>query len=249
MKKRVIIFSIVSLILATSCFALPTSSPSEVNGMLERVRQRSTVFKREFEQNREEIKKIIEQNQVELRNQIKNKREELKPKIEQLRESLKNQLRERIKNEAKEKIVERIYQRINELNERMTNHYLNVLEKLEKILERIESRTAKAKLNNLDVSKVEEAINEAKVAIFKAKEAVKNQAEKIYQPPEIKDDKILRTKIGNLRLQFHYDLKSVESLVKQAREAVRKALVLLAQINKVDEFEVPENTPTPQPTS
>jgi chromosome segregation ATPase len=249
MKKRVVIFSIVSLILATSCFALPTSSPSGLKGMLERVRQRSTVFQREFQQNREEIKKIIEQNQVELRNRIKSKREELKSKIEQLRERLKNQLRERIKNEVKEKIVDRVYQRINELNERMTNHYLNVLEKLEKILERIESRTAKAKLNNLDVSKVEEAINEAKVAIFKAKEAVKNQAEKIYQPPEITDDKTLKTKIGNLRQQLHNDLKSVESLVKQAREAVRKALVLLAQINKVDEFEVPEITPTPQHTS
>jgi len=248
MKKRVVIFSIVSLILATSCFALPTSSPFGVKGILERLRQRSTVFQREFEQNRAEIKRIIEQNQVELRNRIKNKREELKSKIEQLRERLKNQLREKIKNEAKEKIVDRVYQRINELNERMTNHYLNVLEKLEKILERIESRTAKAKLNNLDVSKVEEAINEAKVAILKAKEAVKNQAEKIYQPPEITNDETLKTKIGNLRQQLHNDLKSVESLVKQAREAVRKALVLLAQINKVDEFEVPEITPTPQPT-
>jgi len=248
MKKRVVIFSIVSLILTTSCFALPTSSPFGVKGMLERVRQRSAVFQREFEQNRGEIKKIIEQNQVELRNQIKNKREELKSKIEQLRERLKNQLREKIKNEVKEKIVDRVYQRINELNERMTNHYLNVLEKLEKILERIESRTAKAKLNNLDVSKVEEAINEATVAIAKAKEAVKNQAEKIYQPPEITNDKTLKTDIGNLRKQLHDDLKSVESLVKQAREAVRKALVFLAQINKVDEFEVPEITPTPQPT-
>jgi len=249
MKKRITLFVIAGLILAINSFALNTPYPSGEKGMLERIRERSNVFEREFQKNRVEIKKIIEQNQVEFRNLLKNKREELKNKIEQLRERLRAQLKERIKNEAKREIVERVYQRINELNERMTNHYLNVLEKLEKILERIESRTAKAKLNNLDTIKVEAAIEEAKTAIFKAKEGLKTQAEKVYQPPEITSETTLKTKIGLLRKQLHDDLKSVEKLVKEARETVRKSLVLLAQINKVNEIEVLENTSVPEPTS
>ena len=249
MKKRISIFSFLLLIFTAHAFALNTPGPLEKKGILERIKENPFVFREEFRKEREEIKKIIEENQNAFRARLENKREELKRKIEQLRERLRAQLKERIKNEAKREIVERVYQRINELNERMTNHYLNVLEKLEKILERIESRTAKAKLNNLDTSKVEVAIEEAKTAIFKAKEGVKTQAGKVYQPPEITDETTLKTKIGLLRKQLHDDLKSVEKLVKEAREAVRKAFVLLAQINKVNEIEVPENTSVPEPTS
>jgi DNA repair exonuclease SbcCD ATPase subunit len=243
--KKFAIFLIALAILELGIVAFAqTTTPR----LWERIRERSRISTQEFQQNREEIQRQIEQIRVEYRNQIQEKREEMKAKIDALKEQLRERLRERI-SERKRAIVERIYDRINALNERMTDHYMDVLDHLEKVLERIESRTAKAKLNGKDVSKVEEAIQKAHQAINTAREAVKAQAEKIYQPPEITTEEKLKLDVGKLRQQLHDDLKAVEKLVKDARNAVRQAAVALAQIPKVDELEVPTTTETTtQPT-
>jgi len=216
--------------------------------LLERIRERTQVSLEEFQKNREELRKLIEENQLKFREQIQTKRIEAKAKIEKFKEQLRARLKEKI-SERKQKIVEKIYERINALNIRMTDHYLNVLEHLEKILERIESRTAKAQLNGRDVTKVKEAIQQAYEAIEKAKQAVKIQGEKIYQPPKITSEENLKLDVGELRQQLHDDLKGVEKLVKNARDAVRQAAVTLAQIPQVDELEIPTATTTPTTTT
>ena len=243
--KKVAIFLISFAILSIGAVALSqTTTPR----LLERIRERPRISVQEFQQNRAEVQRLIEQNRIEFRNQVQNKREEMKTKIDALKEKLRERLRERI-SERKRAIVERIYDRINALNERMTNHYMDVLDHLEKVLEKIESRTAKAKLNGKDVRRVEEAIQKAHEAIEKAREAVKAQAEKVYQPPQITTEANLKLDVGKLRQQLHDDLKAVEKLVKDARDAVRQAAVALAQIPKVDELEVPTTTETTtQPT-
>jgi len=219
-----------------------------IPGLMERIRERSNISVQEFQQNRAEVQRLIEQNRIEFRNQVQSKREEMKTKIDALKEKLRERLRERI-SERKRAIVERIYDRINALNERMTDHYMDVLDHLEKVLERIESRTAKAKLNGRDVTSVESAIEKAHQAINTAREAVKAQAEKVYQPPQITTEANLKLDVGKLRQQLHDDLKAVEKLVKDARDAVRQAAVALAQIPRVDELEVPTTTETTtQPT-
>jgi len=243
--KKVAIFLISFAILSIGTVALSqTTSPR----LLERIRERPRISVQEFQQNRAEVQRLIEQNRIEFRNQVQSKREEMKTKIDALKEKLRERLRERI-SERKRAIVERIYERINALNERMTDHYMDVLDRLEKVLERIESRTAKAKLNGRDVRRVEEAIQKAHEAIEKAREAVKAQAEKVYQPPQITTEANLKLDVGKLRQQLHDDLKAVEKLVKDARDAVRQAAVALAQIPRVDELEVPTATETTtQPT-
>jgi len=218
---------------------VPTSTEQIQKG--KGIKEKIPISPEEFQKKREELKKMIEENQAKLRNQIQQKREEIKKKIE----NLKNQLRARMKgkiSEKKQAIVERIYERINALNEIMTDHYLSVLNQLEKVLERIESRAEKVKLNGIDVTKVEEAIQKARQAIEKAREAVKTQAQKVYQPPQITTEANLKLDVGKLRKQLHDDLKAVEKLVKDARDAVRQAAVTLAQIPRVDEFEVPTTT-------
>ncbi len=211
--------------------------------LLERIREMPRISTQEFQQNRAEIQRLIQQRQIEFRNQIREKRQEMKAQIEALREQFRDRLKARI-DERKQTIVERIYERINALNEIITNHYLDILDRLEKILERIESRTTKAELNGIDVTQVEAVIEKAHQAINTAREAVKTQAEKIYQPPEITSEENLRLDVGKLRQQLHDDLKAVEKLVKEARNAVREAAVALAQIPKVDALEVPNTQPT-----
>jgi DNA repair exonuclease SbcCD ATPase subunit len=243
--KKIAIFLIALAILGLGIIAFAqTTTPR----LWERIREKPRISAQEFQRNREEIKKQIEQIRLEFRNQIQEKREEMKTRIEALKAQLREKLRERI-SERKREIVERIYNRINALNERITNHYMDVLDHLEKVLERIESRTAKAKLNGRDVSSVEAAIEKAHQAINTAREAVKAQAEKVYEPPEVTTEANLKLDVGKLRKQLHDDLKAIEKLVKDARDAVREAAVALAQIPKVDELEVPTTTETTtQPT-
>jgi flagellar motility protein MotE (MotC chaperone) len=243
--KKIAIFLIALAILGLGIIVFAqTTTPR----LWERIREKPRISTQEFQRNREEIKKQIEQIRLEFRNQIQEKREEMKARIEALKAQLREKLRERI-SERKREIVERIYNRINALNERITNHYMDVLDHLEKVLERIESRTAKAKLNGRDVSSVEAAIEKAHQAINTAREAVKAQAEKVYEPPEVTTEANLKLDVGKLRKQLHDDLKAVEKLVKDARDAVREAAVALAQIPKVDELEVPTTTETTtQPT-
>jgi peptidoglycan hydrolase CwlO-like protein len=243
--KKVAISLITLAILGIGIVALAqTTTPR----LLERIRERPRISTQEFQQNREEIQRQIEQIRAEYRNQIREKREEMKARIEALKAQLRERLRERI-SERKRTIVERIYERINALNERLTDHYMDVLDHLEKVLERIESRTAKSKLNGRDVTQVEAAIEKAHQAINAARDAVKAQAEKVYEPPEITTEENLKLDVGKLRKQLHDDLKAVEKLVKDARDAVRQAAVALAQIPKVDELEVPTTTETTtQPT-
>jgi DNA repair exonuclease SbcCD ATPase subunit len=237
MKKIVIYCALISLIggIALAQGALQKET------LLERIKTTPKITPQQFSKEREEIKKLIEKKQLEIRENIQKKREERKVKIDALKEQLREKIKQKI-SAKKQEIVERVYERINALNDLITNHYLNVLDRLEKILERIESRTAKAKLNGKDVSQVETAIEKAHQAINSAREAVKAQAEKVYQPPEITGEEKLKLEVGKLRKQLHDDLKAVEKLVKEARDAVRQAAVALAQIPKVDEIEVA--TPT-----
>jgi len=212
--------------------------------ILQEVKKRARLTKKEFEVKREKIKTLLQENQQEWRALIRERREKTKELINARRETLRNRLQEKIEAN-KQKIVERIYDRVNALNERMTDHYLAVVEKLEKVLEKIESRTAKAKLNGLDVSNTEEAINEAYEAIEKAREAIGYQAERVYAP-DITTEENLRQDVGKIRKELHSDLVSVRELVKIAFMAVKNAAVSLAQIPKVDQLEVSTTTPPTQ---
>lgn len=212
--------------------------------ILEEIKQKAGMTKEEFEAKRMEIKNSIEKKQGELRNEIQAKRQELQSQIEAKRTELKNRLA-KIKDENKKRIVEKVYNQVNELNKRMTDHFLNVLEKLEKVLERISSRAAKAETNGQDISAVKAAINEATDAINAAKTAVQNQAAKVYAPT-INTENTLKSDVGKIRQALHNDLMAVQKTVKAAQEAVRKAATTLAQIPKVDELEIGTTTqPTP----
>lgn len=207
------------------------------------IRERIQTNLQEFERNRLELKALMEQNRIMVQSEIQQERNKLRQKMFEYRNQLNQQL-QKIKTEQKRMIVEHIYEMINNLNERITNHYLNVLNHLEDVLERIESRTAKAKLNGLDTTEVEKAIKTAHDAIEEARNSVKSQAEKIYAPPEINKEETLRLDVGKLRQQLHFDLKTTEGLIRDAREKVRIAATTLAQIRGVDKVEISTSTPT-----
>lgn len=200
-------------------------TPEERQELLEELKTKRETARKEIEDRREEFHKSVEE-----------KREAAKGEIEKKREELKDRLKT-IKDDRKKKIIERVAEEIHKLNERQMEHFSNVLDKLEKILERIDSRADKAEANGRDVAAVRTKIIEAQAAIDAAKAAVAVQAGKTYDI-QIGDENALRQTVGEARQALHRDIAVVRELVVKAREAVKAAATALAQIPRVDELEV-----------
>ena len=198
-----------------------------------------TTAREQFIQKREEAKQAISQKRSELKSAIEAKRAETRDKIKAKREELKAQL-QKIKDERKKQIVERVDARIDALNDRMTSHYLKVLEQIEDVLSRVATRTDKAAVAGANVTAVREAIVKAQAAIASARATATAQAGKTYQIT-VTGDNNLRVDVGKARQALHADLVSVREAVKAAHMAVRDAAVFLAKIPKVNEAEVPTN--------
>lgn len=242
---RVLIFSSLIVLVGNLTFAQKKETLRE--RIMSTIREKSQITSQEFQQQREQFQEQLKEKNLELRNKIQAKQMTIEQKFLEFKNRLKERLK-KIKEERKQRIVETVYERINQLNKILTTHFLEVLEHLEKILERIESRTIKAELNGIDVSQVKEKIKEAYSAIETAKTKVEEQAGKIYSPPEITGEENLKVEVGKLRKQFHADIKAVEKLVKEAREKVRIAAITLAQIRGVDNLEIPTTTLPATPT-
>lgn len=208
------------------------------NYILERLREENRFSQEEFARIREEAQKEIIQNQEEFKNRLKEKAENVlrlrEKSLQQLRESLKN-----IRDEKRREIIGKVYFRIQSLNDSLCVHFLAVLEKLELILERIESRTAKAKTKGFDTAEVENDIALAREKIAAVKEEIAVHAEKVYSFNFSKEEEA-KIKIGEIRQAFHQDIMGLRQKVKEAFQLVREAAVKLAQIRGVDEIKINE---------
>ncbi len=153
------------------------------------------------------------------------------PQLEKIKERLEKVKKNiaKIKNKTKRTIAEKIYLRINELNQKLTDHYLNVLDQLQKVLVGITERADRSASRGIDVSLAREKINLAQEAIDKAKEEVQKQKDKIYELPQVSTETKLKSAVGNIRKQFHSDIKAVEAMVKEARDITHKAVTTLVQ--------------------
>ena len=235
MKRIKVLLSIViAFILARNVIAQERIQVR--NYILERIREENQLSQEEFNRTREEAQKAIIQNQGEFRNRLKEKGES----VLQLREKSLQQLRERLENirdEKKREIIGKIYFRIQSLNDRLCVHFLIVLEKLELMLERIESGAAKAKMKSLDTTAVEEAINIAREKIASVKNEIALHAEKVYSF-EFSNEQEVKIKIGEIRQAFHQDIVELREKVKEAFQLVREAALKLAQIPGVDEIKI-----------
>ena len=144
--------------------------------------------------------------------------------------------------------MEKINQQIEELNDRQLKHFSDVLEKLEKVLEKIGTRTDRAEERGVDVAAVRAAIEAANTAIAASRSAIEVQAAKTYVI-EITGEETLKMNVGKARQALHADLAAVRETVKAAHGAVKKTAVTLAQIPRIDEIEQESVEPTEtQPT-
>jgi hypothetical protein len=157
-------------------------------------------------------------------------REEVRIKISERQEELRTRL-QAVRDENKQRIILRIYEQLNQLNQRITSHFQNVLDQIESVLARIEERAGQAAERGLDTGSVEAAIISAQETIDAAKTEVAAQAAKIYEF-EPSAEESLRPDITALKNDLRADLEHTRGYVLAARESVRNAAILLGQVIK-----------------
>ncbi len=171
---------------------------------------------------------------------VKEKRELIKTKLEANREVLQKRI-QNFKDERKKQVAVNVGENLGKVNENATNGFTKALDQMSDVLGRISSRADKAEDNSIDVSVVRAEILNASSAIATARAAVLVQAGKTYSVTISGEDK-LKDDLGAVRKTLRDDLEKARDLVKAAREAVRKAATVLAQIPRINEVTIPTST-------
>jgi hypothetical protein len=135
-----------------------------------------------------------------------------------------------ITNEAKKNAVERINTALQTINEKKTNAWVNVLDRLSAILDRIKTKLVDLETDGVDTSSAMALVTSAENALASAIVAVETQAGKTYIL-EIEDEQTLGQVVRPVVQQFKTDLRTTLSSIQSARDAVRQAARGLAQVN------------------
>lgn len=236
---------------------LNLNGDNQLNPLMEQNKERRGEFKDEVGVIKDDLKANREQYRIELEQMIQsikekrqtfkiemqNSREEAKTKMTEMKKGLKEQL-VNIKDENKKMSTEKIVDLIQELNVKITDNLSDKVDQIENVLVSVESRISKAKDRGIDVSSLTSKVETAKEAITKAREAIKTQADKVYEI-KITNETTLKTEMKTLRDTFSKDIKALHQIVKDAHVAVKNVAVSLAQIPNVDvDDEVEDNNTT-----
>jgi len=216
---------------------------NEIKEEKARIKNTAETVKEDLKKRKEEFNDAVKVRREEFNNTVKTKREELQNEIKSKREDLKVRL-EKIKDERKKETVEKIDQRMDALNEKMMRHFSDVLDKLEKMLVRINERVDKASAErDLDVSAIRLSIDKANTAIASARSAIESQSGKTYTI-KITTESGLKKDVGNARQALGVDLSKIRDAVKSAHSAVKDVAVALAEL-----VEKPKISPSPSVSS
>ena len=178
-------------------------------------------------------------------------REQAKVNVQEAREKVQKKVAE-IRDEQKQKLAGQIVNQLEHLNKVWTDHFTNVLNRLDAVLQKIKTRADKASSNGQDVIAVNTAVQTAETAISNARGAVEAQAKKIYavdtttvnigvasttsatgQTQIIKNLKAQFKTVGDQLKKDLFVLR--DGLIKDSRTAVQNALQALNKVPKVNE--------------
>ena len=246
----------ISLIIFLSLFISPVlaqESPNPYTGEIKnRLREGIKEFKQNVKTEKTELKDLrnankedLEKRKKELKSEAEQRKEEFKSRMEEAKTKAKEQIEAKkvemkeklrlVRDEQKKNRVERLEKQLNELNERMTGHFIKVLDRLEKVLVNIESRTDKAEARGWDVSGVRAMITVAESAISETRLAIEAQSAKNYTPTISGNEEGLKSEVGQARQALHRDLGTVKEKIRLSYEAVRRVATTLAQVPKIDD--------------
>lgn len=136
----------------------------------------------------------------------------------------------------KKEVITILFNKFDEINQRMTDQWAISLGQLRRIVNSIVSRAEKAQLRGFDIANILSLIDKSINNIEKAQLAVEKQAGKSYQ---IKVTTISKLKANALatRSKLDAELQVVEALVKTSNDLVNEAFNLLKAIPNIDNLE------------
>ncbi len=132
-------------------------------------------------------------------------------------------LNQKVKDQKKILIVKKINQDLNLLNEKMTAHYLEVVERLNRVLSNLRERVNLLKTKGKEMFWLEERLNDLETKIEELKAVVKNQSEKIYEL-QITNEAELKNTVGLTRQKLINDLKELRTRIMTIREDLKKII-------------------------
>jgi len=195
----------------------------------------------ELRAKQQELRENFEERRIEFREALEEKKTELRERLDQKKAEVRERVRVLVVDEQKQAIVTRVYDQVNALNERLTGHYTEILDKLDAVLSGVLSRAGKAEAVGRDLSAVRSAVTEAQNMLVAARALVAEQAQKSYSF-EISSEETLRSDVGESRNRLQEDLESVKEKIREVHSAIREAAVTLAQVPNVDDIEIEEET-------
>jgi len=156
-----------------------------------------------------------------------------------------------IQDKVKQQLAQRLIKQFENLNKIWTDHFMNLMDHYDAILQKIQDRANIAANAGENIASTTAAIQSAKTAIASARTAVIAQAAETYTPdtsvvttttsttmPSGQKELLqnLRNSFKNLHRTLFQDLLALrDGPMKNARKAVQSALQTLTKIPKVDE--------------
>lgn len=194
--------------------------PMGVQAVEETTRQRKTAAEIEAykAQMRQEKQAYIEAEKARLREAKQSQVEEYRTRLQAL------------KDQRKQVVVDNLNKRICTLNQTRTKVLLGHLERMSKILDRVETRAGVAKENGKDISEVESAVATAREKIRLATDAVNAQSSRECVINLTGSEETAGTEVRAAINQLQTELRSVHQKIKEARQAVATAIRQLAQV-------------------
>ena len=218
----------------------------EVKARMETTREET---KARIETAREETKTRMEDARKEAKARIEAVREEAKTRMETQREEAKQRLND-IRDKMKQQRAQHLTEQFDRLNKKWTDHFMQLLNRYEAILLKIQERADNAATNGKDTAAVNTSIQSAQTAIENARDAVVAQAVASYtldistlavgatMTTEGQDELLrgFRTAFQDLHKTLFNDLFALrDGAIKDTRATVQAALQALSQIPKVDD--------------
>lgn len=197
------------------------------------------------------VKELRQEIKEKTIDKLKTAREERLNILETAREAAKEKFKEKrgafmekkeaIKDAKKKAVVERIDQKMADVNKRRTDQMNETLTRLSDLLDKLQERVDKAKTNGKDTAGTVEPIAKAREAIIAAQTAVTAQAGKEYVAT-ISEETKLKADVGTAVKSLEKDLKVTHQTVLAAKKAVSDALKSVKTIKGVDDGTSPSPT-------
>ena len=181
------------------------------------VSQGSETAREQFLKRREDARANGSQIQSEVQAEIDAQRQVFRQRILQ------------IQDEAKQKAIERIDNKIQVTNQSITDRFADILENLESINTRIESKSQELQAAGKDTQSLDQAIDKSTEAITTAKAAVKTQASKDYII-DIQSDDTLKASATQTVSSFRTDINELRTQITEARSDVISAAKIAESI-------------------